>query len=60
VHAQSLQRRVDGREDVLRDSPPPFGPGVICPWTFVAMTTSLRLSILPSNRPVATSLAPRE
>src|SRR4029453_3252453 len=42
----------------LRDSPPPFSPGVIGMNTLVAITTSSRLSSFPTRRPVATSLAP--
>ena len=44
----------------LRDSPPPFSPGVIGMNTLVATTTSSRLRNLGSSRPVATSLAPPE
>jgi hypothetical protein len=44
----------------LRDSPPPFSPGVIGMNTLVATTTSSRLRNLGSRRPVATSLAPLE
>ncbi len=44
----------------LRDRPPPFSPGVTGMNTLVAMTTSSRLSIFPTRRPVATSLAPLE
>ena len=44
----------------LRDSPRPFGPGVIWPCTFVATTTSSREMNLRSSRPVATSLVPPE
>ena len=44
----------------LRDSPRPFGPGIVSPWTLVATTTSSRLNILPRSRPVAVSLAPAE
>ncbi len=44
----------------LRDSPRPFGPGVIAPLTFVATTTSSRAMYFGSRRPVATSLAPPE
>ena len=44
----------------LRDSPPPFSPGVTGMNTLVAMTISSRVSILLTSRPVATSLAPPE
>ena len=42
----------------LRDSPPPFSPGVIGMKTLVATTSSSRLRNFGSRRPVATSLAP--
>ncbi len=44
----------------LRDSPPPFGPGVIGMNTFVAITASSRLRYFGTSLPVATSLAPFE
>jgi hypothetical protein len=44
----------------LRERPRPFGPGVIGKQTFVAITSSSRLSSFRSRRPVATSLAPCE
>ena len=44
----------------LRDSPPPFSPGVIGMNTFVATTISSRLRNFGRMRPVATSLAPCE
>ena len=44
----------------LRDSPRPLGPGVIWPWTLVAITASSRERNFGTRRPVATSLAPCE
>ena len=44
----------------LRESPPPFSPGVIGMKTLVATTISSRPRNLGSKRPVATSLAPFE
>ena len=44
----------------LRDSPPPFVPGVIGMNTLVAMTISSREAASASTRPVTTSLAPAE
>ena len=43
----------------LRDSPWPFSPGIVLPWTLVATTYSSRMpNSLRSSRPVRTSLWP--
>ena len=43
----------------LRESPRPFSPGIVWPWTLVATTYSSRIpNSLRSRRPVMISLSP--
>ena len=42
------------------DSPAPFGPGLIRPWTFVATTTSSRRAKSANALPTISSLLPSE
>ena len=44
----------------LRESPPPFSPGVTGMNTLVAITASSRLRYFGTSFPVARSLAPAE
>ena len=44
----------------LRDSPAPFGPSRIRPWTLVAITTSSRRASSFSARPTISSEVPSE
>jgi hypothetical protein len=60
VEAETPQRRVDRREDVLAGEAAAVGPGVIGKYTFVAITSSSRESSFGTRRPVTISLPPCE